>query len=41
MIFVGRLKDDLIKNDITMNKIVKIIIKVINSFNWENENNII
>ena len=41
MIFVSRLKDDLIKNDITMNKIVKIIIKVINSFNWENENNII
>ena len=41
MIFVGRLRDDLIKHDITMNKIVKIIIKVINSFNWQNKNNIL
>jgi len=41
MIFLGRLKDDLIKHDIDMNKTIKIIINVINSFNWENENNII
>ena len=39
MIFIGKLKQDLINLGIPMNDIIKIIIKVIKSFNWENKNN--
>lgn len=39
MIFISRLKQDLINHDISKNNTVKIIIKVIKSFNWKNKNN--
>lgn len=39
MIFISRLKLDLINHDISRNDTVKILIKVIKSFNWKNKNN--
>lgn len=39
MIFISRLKQDLINHNISKNNTVKIIVKVIKSFNWKNKNN--
>lgn len=41
MIFISRLKQDLINHDISINDTNKIIIKVIKSFNWEKNNKLI
>lgn len=41
MIFISKLKQDLLDNNVSKENMIKIIIKVISSFNWNNEMNVL